>query len=282
MDPHDERHVRLLADAEYREVLAALDDAGRPLHVDELAERGVRESEAMFGSAEYERRLERERLALHHDRLPRLADADLIGYDREANTASARGEVAAGADWLETAAFEDVLSRMPTEGRAGEDAVGVIKGRRAAIEQGRKLADEAEEELFCMYVSTALLEGDCLRHARAAVDRGVEMFMGSRDADVRALTREHLPEATIWEPRRGWMGSPWGYPKVGRLVLVDRRKVMLALLDGPGSDGDGSGETAMVGEGEANPLVVLVRTLLGPRLDHLDLQSTDFRSELPT
>lgn len=133
-----------------------------------------------------------------------------------------------------------------------------------------------------MYVSTELLEDDCLHHARAAVDRGVEMFMGSRDADVRALTREHLPEATIWEPRRGWVGSPGGYPKVGRLVLVDRRKVMLALLDEPGSGGDGPGETAMVGEGEANPLVVLVRTLLGPRLDHLDLQSTDFRSELPT
>lgn len=282
MDPNDDRHVQLLADAKCRAVLAVLDDAGRPLHVDELAERVVRERETALDSAEHERRLERERLALHHDRLPRLADADMVDYDPEANTASVQDTIGAETDQLEAAPIEDVLSRMQLEGRADEGAIGVIEGRQTVIEQGRKLADEAEEELFCMYVSTELLEDDCLRHAQAAVDRDVEIFMGSRDADVRALTREQLPEATIWEPRRGWVGSPWGYPKVGRLVLVDRRKVMLALLDEPGTDGDGSGETAIVGEGEANPLVVLVRTLLGPRLDHLDLQSTDFRSELPT
>jgi hypothetical protein len=40
-------------------------------------------------------------------------------------------------------------------------------------------------------------------------------------------------------------------------------------------------ETAVIGAGEDNPLVVLVRELLGPRLDHLDYQSENFRSELP-
>ncbi len=37
----------------------------------------------------------------------------------------------------------------------------------------------------------------------------------------------------------------------------------------------------MVGDGRANPLVTLVRELLGPRLEHLDYQSDQFLDELP-
>lgn len=55
---------------------------------------------------------------------------------------------------------------------------------------------------------------------------------------------------------------------------------MLALLDEPGADGQYPEEKAMVGGGVDNPLVVLVRELLGPRLDHLDYQSADLRSQL--
>ena len=40
-------------------------------------------------------------------------------------------------------------------------------------------------------------------------------------------------------------------------------------------------ETVITGEGADSTLVVLIRELLGSRLDHLDAQSADFGSEIP-
>lgn len=64
--------------------------------------------------------------------------------------------------------------------------------------------------------------------------------------------------------------------------LADRRKVTLAVPDEPTDEGTNPPETAVVGEGEENSLVVPVRELLGSRLDHLDYQAADFGGELPT
>jgi hypothetical protein len=40
-------------------------------------------------------------------------------------------------------------------------------------------------------------------------------------------------------------------------------------------------ETAITGEDEDDSLVVLLRQVLGSRLDHLDAQGEDFRSQVP-
>jgi hypothetical protein len=40
-------------------------------------------------------------------------------------------------------------------------------------------------------------------------------------------------------------------------------------------------DTAITGEDEDDSPVVLLRQLLGSRLDHLDAQSEDFRSQIP-
>lgn len=268
------------ADSEYRFVLAVVDDAPEPLHINELAERLVQRDETVMGTDEYEQRLERKRIWLHHGALPRLAQDGIVQYDPETNAVSSVRARAVEVEWHEGESIDGVLSTLGADEHSGDSPIGIVEGRQAVIEYGRRLADEAADELFCMYVSTDLLEDECLCHAADAIDRGVEMYMGSRNEDVRALTRRHLPEATIWEPQRGWMNAPCGYPKLGRLVLIDRQKVMLAVLEEPSHAGAQPHETAMVGEGEDNPLVVLVRELLGPRLDHLDFQSTDFQSRL--
>ncbi len=76
-----------------------------------------------------------------------------------------------------------------------------------------------------------------------------------------------------------WMYEQSRYPKVSRLIVADRSKVVVGLWE---EDVDGmKTEIAMVGEGATNPLVVLVRELLGPQLDHLDYQSDEFLGSLP-
>ncbi len=156
-----------------------------------------------------------------------------------------------------------------------EGDVGVIDGLDSTFAYARKLANEAEDELFTLYVTPDLLEEECLRHGKNALDRGVRISIGSQNETVRTLCREGLPEATVWEPQLDWLNTPT-YPRLGRLVLVDRRKLMLSVLTEPPSRKHAPKERALIGNGENNPLVVLVREFLGPRLDHLDHQDVDF------
>ncbi|WP_435159202.1 DUF7344 domain-containing protein [Haladaptatus sp. DFWS20] len=276
------RRIRtaILSDPHYREILAVLEDAKRPLHITELAEQLVKRDETMISADEYERQLKQERLSLHHNSLPRLAEYGVIDYDLEENIVSSRPNVVTEIDWLDEDVFDQLLAKFPTDSQSTENSIGVLEGRQAAVEYGKQLADEAEEELFCMYVSTDLLEEECLSHAEDAINRGVELYLGSQNPEVCDLCRKRLPEVTLWEPQRTWLRAPSEYPTVSRLVLVDRRKVMLAILDEPNSDSSYPEERTIVGDGEDNPLVVLVRELLGPRLDHLDYQSPDFQSEI--
>lgn len=272
--------MELLSRARNRAILSLLDDAARPLSVSDLADRLATRDTPVLRSAEYEDEFERVVLSLHHDRLPKLAEAGLVEYDRDENVVDRRDTTAVEAEWLDVDLFDELLARFQSGREPDEETLGVIEGRQNVIEHGRNLADEADEELFCLYVSDDLLEAECVRRAEAAIDRGVDIHLGSQNPKVRDLTRERLPEATLWEPQLDWMNTASTTPTVGRLVLADREKIMLAILDEPDAD-DTSQETAMIGEGRANPLVVLARELLGPRLDHLDYQSGDFRSELP-
>lgn len=273
-DPRSERIVGLLADGCNRSILTVLDKAGRSLHVMELAERLVARETVVARTSQYEDELDRVRVSLHHHRLPKLDEAGLVEYDSTANVVTSRDSTDVDADWLDAGRIGEQLDRLTNDSEAAESDVGTIEGRETVIEHGRRLADEATDELFLMYVREDLLEDECICHAGDAIERGVDVYLGSQNRNVRDVTRRRLPEATIWEPDIDWMNAPSRYPKVGRFVFADREKVMLGLLE---ESTDAHAETAVVGEGETNPLVVLVRELLGPRLDHLDFQSDDFR-----
>lgn len=279
-DNERQKWKAVLSNPDNQDILAIFEDASRPLHLNELAERLVKKNETVMSSDEYEYHLKRKQITLYHNSLPKLADFGFIDYDQEANVVTSRNDAMTDIDWYEEDMFAELIARFETDRQSDENSIGILEDRQAALEYGRQLTDEAEEELFCMYVSTDLLEEKCLCHAKDAIDRGVEIYLGSQNPTVRDLTRKHLPGVTLWEPQRGWLNTPSRYPKVGRLVLVDRRKVMLAILDEPNSGDKHPNETVMVGKGEDNPLVVLVRELLGPRLDHLDYQSADFQKEL--
>lgn len=280
MRSDEEQLIRLLTDGHNRAILTVLDDETRELPLAELAEQLVTRGATVFESADYERELERVLISLHHRRLPKLAEAGLVEYDSDGKAVSRGGYSAVDPEWLDVELVDELLARFRTETGADEDALGVIEGRESVIEYGRRLADEAEDELFLKYVSDDLLESECLRHARDALDRGVDISLGSRDPGVRDLVREQLPGVELWEPQFDWTNAPSTYPRIGRLVLADRDKVMLGMVTE--SNGERTtAERAVIGRGEENPLVVLVRDLLGPRIDHLDYQSETFRNELP-
>lgn len=264
-----QKQVELLSNARNRAIISKLEETNGPIYVVDLAEQLVEREIDVVSTEEYELQLERMVLALHHDQLPKLAEADLIEYNHETNTVERCATPRLGVEWLDE--ITKALKTQLEPHEADDQSIGVINGSDSIVEYGRQLCDEATEELFCMYISAELLADECVRRVKAANQRDVHVYMGSEDACVRDATRKHCPDATIWEPQLDWMNTPT-YPRVARLILADRKKVMLAIID----DADGNEpepvETALVGNGESNPLVVLVRELLGQRLDHLDFQ----------
>ncbi|MBX0298265.1 DUF7344 domain-containing protein [Haloarcula nitratireducens] len=280
MGMDDTEVIQLLLDDTNRTIVAQLNESARELTVDELAERIVGENVLALHATEYENRFEETVISLHHSRLPRLAEAGLIEYDAAENIVSYGNYTTLNPDWEEIGAIDELLSRFRTESPADTESIGVLEGRDAVYEYGRELADRADDELFLIYTSDELLHEECLPHAKAAIDRGVSFAAGAKSEGTRQFFRESLPEATVWDPQLDWMNNPDDLPKISRLIFADRDKVLVGLWKE--ADGDNSNEEiAMIGEGARNPLVVLVRELLGPRLDHLDYQSETFMTDLP-
>ena len=279
LDPRTEDQLKLLCDARNRAIRDILTEADSVLHVTEVADQLVRREVDVVSAATYDDTLENTYFELHHERLPKLAEVDLVEYDPEANLVSQKSSPASVVDWQVETNFETLVTHLKTTHEGEEGDVGVIEGLDAVFEYARKLADEAEAELFGLYATTDLLEEECVHYGKRALDRGVKITIGSQNDTVRERCRVGLPEATVWEPQLDWLNTPT-YPRVGRLLLIDRRKVMFTVLEQPPTDGGAPEETALVGNGKDNPLVVLVRELLGPRLDHLDHQSEQFQETL--
>lgn len=279
MDSDEERLIRLIAETRNRAILTILNDAARSLTVTALAERLVERDATGTATAAGEHDLERVKLSLHHTDLPRLDEAGLIEYDPETNAVSYEQYPSVDAEWLDLEMIDELLTCFESGTAATDDAVGVIEGRDDVVEYGRYLVDEADEELFCLYVGADLLEEDCVRSVRNAIERGVAVSMGTHDPAVRELARTRLPEATLWEPQLDWLNDTGQRPTVGRIVFADREQLMIALMDD--TNADETVERAIVGDGADNPLIVLVRELLGPRLDHLDYQNEALLDALP-
>ncbi len=277
-DRNNDETICLLQDERNRTILNILHDESEPLSVESLAEALVDRTHDIISSAEYEEILDQVIISLHHDRLPRLSAAGLIEYDHQENTATFSAANTA-VEWHNIEMIEEALNTLQP-GNDATDDIGVITGHTSVLKAGQSIADSASEELFCMYASDALFEEDCIRSLEEALDRGVEIYAGSRDEDILEFYQERLPEATLWEPQLDWMDSEFTEPRIEWLILADRKQVALSIMN---EDNAGRDEQAcaMIGKGADNPFVVLVRELLGPRLDHLDFQSEEFRDRLP-
>lgn len=275
-DPRTKSQLKCLCDGRNRAICEILREASGPLDLTELADRLVSRELSVVDSSTYDDERRKTSLQLRHQWLPKLDEVGLVDYDPVANRVDARQSVTSQVEWDDETTLEGLITHLQHVTQREEGDFGILEGRQSIMEYARKLSTEAENELFTIYVTTDLLEEDCVRHGKDAIERGVAIHIGSQNKAVRDLCREGLSEATVWEPQLDWLNTP-SYPRVGRLILMDRRKLMLSVLEDPPSAGEAPTETALIGNGAENPLVVLVRELLGPRLDHLDHQNRGTR-----
>jgi hypothetical protein len=212
-----------------------------------------------------------------------LHDATLVGYDDDADRVSYEGHPVVRAEWIRPDAGVSATDAETTAGDAGTGRTDVrtLEGRETIIATGQSLCERADDELFLLFTTTGLLEEGCFRRIEEAVDRGVDVTLGSRDPRVRDIVRERVPDVELWEPQVDWLTLPPEGESVGRLVFADREAVMIGTLGRPAPGDDAYTETALVGDGPDNGLVVLMRQMLGSRLDELDGERADRQSQFP-
>ncbi|APW96482.1 hypothetical protein CHINAEXTREME_01295 [Halobiforma lacisalsi AJ5] len=228
---------------------------------------------------------------LVHADLPALGEHDLVEYDRADGTVAIATDAELWrADWVAESPLGAIPDRLGLLDARGErerrrDASGdrgrvasddrstpcwTIQGAENVVEHGYELADDATEELVVTVPDDGMLRGRYLERWRAAVDRGVDVYVGSRSEQVRETVRAAVPGAIVCEPRLDWLNFPTDRVGHGRLVFADRERAMLVSVADRGVDATGGPRTmAITGTGGDDPLVSLLREHLGPRLDRL-------------
>ncbi|MDF9746681.1 DUF7344 domain-containing protein [Natrinema salsiterrestre] len=263
-----------LADERRRTVLGVLSDQYHPIATETLArDVAAREADATEREVSQER-VDEVLTSLVHVHLPLLSDAALIGYDADAGRVSYDGHPAVRTEWVrptsDVATIDDTAATV-TEGTD----VRTLEGRESIVATGQSLCERADDELFLMFTTTGLLEEGCFRRIEDAVDRGVDVYLGSRDQRVRDLVRERVPEVVLWEPQTDWLDLRPEGKSVGRLVFADREAVMLGTFAQPTRDDTEIVETAILGDGPRNGLVVLMRQMLDARIDGLNVRNDE-------
>ncbi|WP_222919053.1 hypothetical protein [Natrinema sp. SYSU A 869] len=266
-----------------RMILTVLSDQYHPIATETLArDVAAREIDASERDVSQEH-VDKVLASLVHVHLPLLHDATLVGYDDDTDRVSYEGHPAVRTEWIrpaDSAPATDVRTAAE-DTEVGQSDVRSLEGRDTIIATGQSLCEQADDELFLLFTTTGLLEEGCFRRIEDAVDRGVDVTLGSRDPRVRDLVRERVPEVELWEPQVDWLTLPPEGESVGRLVFADREAVMIGTLGQRAPGDDEYAETALVGDGPDNGLVVLMNQMLGSRLDELDAQRADRCSQFP-
>jgi len=266
-----------IADERRRDVLDVLSHQFDRIHVETLARELLTDAET--NASEVPAEAVRDALVgLHHVDLPTLADADLVEYDADAGTVEYAGHPELTVPWMHSVlepAFRGSLT-----GETEPSGIGEIEGRERVVSYGQALCERADDELFCMFTDTDLLEAGCLARIEHAAQRGVDIYLGTRDPTVREYVEENAPEVVIWKPNTDWLNIPVAGDRVGRLLLADREAVMLGTLLEARSDGVHE-EQSIVGDGEHDTLVTMICQLLAPHLETIDTEDEDLEALLP-
>jgi sugar-specific transcriptional regulator TrmB len=158
--------------------------------------------------------------------------------------------------------LEPVSSEDETE---VQHEVWALSGDRAISNRTQQLIDEAEGEVVLVVRSEVLEDGELVEHLRSALDRGVDVMLGTAEEEVPDDVKERLSDADIFVSALGWLSSSASHPddetEISRLMLVDRETILVSSYRRTDS-GVSSEEHAVFGHGFNNGLVAIVRRLI--------------------
>lgn len=155
-----------------------------------------------------------------------------------------------------------LIELEPVEKRDEQKDIWTVDSQTAVTERVLEFFATAEEEIVYMTVGELLTE-DLIDELTDAAERDVSIKLGGVSKDVERRIRDEIPGASMVE-----LSGSWSDTSGGRLIMVDRQKTLVSVLvDGTdASPADPRSETAILGEGETNSLVVVLKSIFSSQL----------------
>ncbi len=146
------------------------------------------------------------------------------------------------------------LRTSPDESDGGD--VWVMEGLDAVGERLADMVDGADERIVMAVATESLLETDLPAALERAVDRGVDVTVGSPGEPIRQQVGAAAPDATVVETWTWWEEYPVRPHAMTSILLVDDDALFV-------SSGTGSNRhRAVWTDSEGTPLVPMMRPLL--------------------
>ena len=168
-----------------------------------------------------------------------------------------------------TAALREALEGVGTataEETEVTHEVWALSGNSGVAARCNAMIEDADEEVVLVVTGEQAFDADLAEALAAAVDRGVDVVVGTTTAEARSRVATALPGAEVFRSGLEWLeraGTTDDDTEIGRLILVDKNAILMSTYrDGP--------ERAVFGTGFENGLVVVVRRLLATGLLAVD------------
>jgi sugar-specific transcriptional regulator TrmB len=132
--------------------------------------------------------------------------------------------------------LESNLSRLETP-ETGDDGAGVwtAEGTEAITDRMRRIVANAEAEVWVALPEAALATDELLSALAGAVDRGVEVTVGSPAEAIRDAVSADVPGASVVETWTWWDELPVAPGEVSAVVLADDDATLAAVAEGVGT-----------------------------------------------
>lgn len=148
----------------------------------------------------------------------------------------------------------------PANYQPEQRGVWTITGSAAVDDRVGEYLTAATDEIVYLTVD-AVLTDDILAQLREATERGVAVQVANGTTTTYERIQTTVPDAELVEPP--W---EWDRPPTGRLFLSDQETVLMSTLPA----GEGSDETAILGNGAENSLVVALSSIVAWGLESAD------------
>lgn len=161
----------------------------------------------------------------------------------------------------------EAINPVDEEALQGGANVWSTAGTEAITSRIVQFVDSAEEEIVLVLDggTEELIPERVLARLRGATERGVTVYVGALSDATHESIRAAVPDSEVFESELEWLQPQTGgeTERIGRLLLIDREKLLLSSV-GPHS---ADGETAIWSDSVANGLTVIGRRLLAAGLD---------------
>lgn len=166
--------------------------------------------------------------------------------------------------------LQDLDPAPPEEDEADvAHEIWALSGSTAIENRTEELLADATEEIVFVVGHEEALTPELVDVLADKLDRGVDVVVGALNESLRERVESELPGAETFVSGLEWLDQTLGGPDddvlINRLLLVDRRAILVSTVHETVSGGRGA-ENAIFGTGFTNGLVVVARRLMATGL----------------